>query len=121
MPTALFRVEPVPRVRAFQALSVPEVEQVAPIYLAQVFWRNPTTGTHRAIQIIGFDTESGSVGIAGLPGALKREDTAAFDALSRPEFGDIAGLLARDGVVNVQLGNRTVEVVGTFMLGASFG
>ena len=121
---ALFRSEPMPRVRAFQALAMPEVEQVAPIYLAQLFWRNPATGTHRTIQIIGFNTESGAVGIDGLDrlaDALKREDTVAFDSLSRPEFGDIAGLLPRDGVVKVQLGNRTVEVVGTVRLGASFG
>ena len=120
---AMFRAEPLPRVRAFQALAVPEVEQVMPIYLAQLFWRNPTTGTHRAIQIIGFDTESGALGIAGLgrlAGALKLDDTVAFDALSRPEFGDIAGLLSRDGVVKAQLGNHSVEVIGTVRLGASF-
>jgi putative ABC transport system permease protein len=34
--TALFRAEPLPRVRAFQALSVPDVEQVAPVYLARL-------------------------------------------------------------------------------------
>src|SRR5271154_5509841 len=59
---ALFRAEPLPRARAFQALAEPEVEQVMPIYLAQLFWRNPTTGTHRAIQIIAFDTTSGDLG-----------------------------------------------------------
>jgi putative ABC transport system permease protein len=58
--------------------------------------------------------------LAPLSDALKRDDTVAFDALSRPEFGDIAGLLARDGVVRAQLGNRMVEVVGTVRLGASF-
>ena len=86
-------------------------------------WRNPTTGTHRTVQIIAFDTESGAVGIDGLAplsDALKREDTVAFDALSRPEFGDIVGLLARDGGVKAQLGNRMVDVVGTVKLGASF-
>jgi putative ABC transport system permease protein len=120
---ALFRAEPLPRVRAFQALAVPEVEQVMPIYLAQLFWRNPTTGGHRAIQLIGFDTGSGTLGIAGLDrlaAVLKPDDTVAFDILSRPEFGDIAGLLARDGGVRAQLGNRGVEVVGTVRLGASF-
>jgi putative ABC transport system permease protein len=120
---ALFRAEPLPRVRAFQALAVPEVEQVMPIYLAQLFWRNPTTGGHRAIQLIGFDTGSGTLGIAGLDrlaAVLKPDDTVAFDILSRPEFGDIAGLLARDGGERAQLGNRSVEVVGTVRLGASF-
>jgi putative ABC transport system permease protein len=120
---ALFRAEPLPRVRAFQALSVAGIEQVVPIYLTQLMWRNPTTGTHRTVQIIAFNTESGAVGITGLAplaNALKREDTVAFDALSRPEFGDIGALLARDGVVNAQLGNHMVEVVGTVKLGASF-
>jgi putative ABC transport system permease protein len=120
---ALFRAEPLPRVRAFQALSIPGVKQVVPIYLTQLMWRNPTTGTHRTVQIIAFNTESGAVGIDGLAplaNALKREDTVAFDALSRPEFGDIVGLLARDGIVRAQLGNHMVEVVGTVKLGASF-
>jgi putative ABC transport system permease protein len=122
--TALFRAEPLPRSRAFQALAVPEVEEVAPIYLAQLFWRNPNTGTHRAIQVIGFNTESGAVGITGLArlsGALKRDNAVAFDALSRPEFGGILGLLARDGVVKAQLGNHEVDVIGTVSLGTSFG
>jgi putative ABC transport system permease protein len=120
---ALFRAEPLPRARAFQALAVPGVEQVVPIYLTQLMWRNPSNGSHRAVQIIGFDTESGAIGIDGLAGlaeTLKRADTVAFDALSRPEFGDIAGLLARHGVVNGQLGNRAVEVIGTFKLGTTF-
>jgi putative ABC transport system permease protein len=122
--TALFRAEPLPRTRAFQALAVPGVDQVTPIYLATLFWRNPTTGTHRAIQILGFNPRSTAIGIAGLPplaDALQREDTVAFDALSRPEFGDIAALLDQHGTVKVQLGNRMVQVVGTVRLGASFG
>jgi putative ABC transport system permease protein len=120
---ALFRAEPMPRARAFQALAVPEVEQAVPVYLTQSMWRNPTTGTHRTVQIISFNTEAGGIGIAGLSPlaeALKRQDAVAFDALSRPEFGDIVGLLARDGTVRAQLGNHMVDVVGTVKLGASF-
>src|SRR5262249_37854591 len=95
---ALFRAEPMPRVRAFQALAVPGGARVTPVYLTQMMWRNPTNGTHRAVQIIAFDTTAGGVGIDGLPKlaeALKSEDTVAFDSLSRPEFGDIAGMFAR--------------------------
>jgi putative ABC transport system permease protein len=120
---ALFRAEPIPRVRAHQVLAAPEVEQVTPISLTQLMWRNPVTGAHRAVEIIGFDTESGAVGLDGLAvlvDALKRNDTLAFDALSRPEFGDIPGLLARDGMMRGQLGNHAVDVVGTFRLGTTF-
>lgn len=124
MTMALFRAEPLPRVRGFQALSVPAVTKVVPIYLAQTFWRNPVNGTHRAIQLVGFDAEDGVVKIAGLAPlvpALNQPDNVAFDSLARPEFGDIKGLLARNGTLKVQLGNHEVQVVGTVRLGASFG
>jgi putative ABC transport system permease protein len=124
MTTALFRAEPIPRVRGYQALAAPEVAQAVPIYLAQEPWRNPETGTHRAIQIIGFDPESGAIsipGLAPLAEALTRRDTVAFDDRGRPEFGSIRRLLEERGSLNAQLGDREVEVVGTVRLGASFG
>lgn len=122
--TALFRPEPLPRVRAWQTLALPEVAQAVPIYLAQTTWRNPEDGTRRAIQLVGFDTEAGAVdfpGLAPLVGALKRPDTMAFDDRSRPEFGPIPAILARDGPFRAQVGNRLVEIIGTVSLGASFG
>jgi putative ABC transport system permease protein len=124
--TASFRPEPLPRARAFQTLALPEVEQAVPVYLAQVSWRNPETGARRMIQLVGFDMEAGAMRFPGLETvaeALKRPDTAAFDIRSRPEFGDVAGLLARSGgaPLKVEAGNREVEVVGLVEIGASFG
>ncbi len=122
--TALFRPESFPRVRAFQTLASPEVSVAVPIYMAQAIWRNPVNGSHRAIQLIGFDTEAGAVNFPGLPAlipALKRPDTIAFDWKSRPEFGPVAALLSERGPFKVQIANREVEIVGTVALGASFG
>ena len=122
--TALFRPESFPRVRAYQTLAIPEVSLAVPIYMTQSIWRNPVNGTHRAIQLIGFDTEAGAVsfpGLAPLIPALKRPDTIAFDWKSRPEFGPVGALLAANGPMKVQIGNREVEIVGTVALGASFG
>jgi len=124
MTMALFRAEPLPRVRGFEALAVPEVTKAVPIYLAQVFWRNPINGRHRAIQLIGFDAEGGVVRIAGLVPLvplLRRVDAVAFDALGRPEYGDIAALLSRPGALDAQIGSHEVHVVGTVRLGANFG
>ena len=121
---AFFRPEPLPRVRAYQTLAVPEVEVAAPVYLAQAAWRHPITGERRAIQLVGFDTESGAMSFPGLKAlipALKRPDTIAFDSLSRPEFGPVAALLAERGSLKAEIANREVEVVGTIELGASFG
>ncbi len=122
--TALSRAEPIPRVRGYQALAVPEVTQAVPIYLTQEPWRNPATGKHRVIQIIGFDVQAGAIaipGLAPLAEALTRRDTVAFDSRSRLEFGDIRRLLAEHGSLKAQLGDREVDVVGTVQLGASFG
>ncbi len=122
--TALFRPESFPRVRAYQTLAIPEVAVAVPIYMTQSIWRNPVNGSHRAIQLIGFDTEAGAVsfpGLAALIPALKRPDTIAFDWKSRPEFGPVPALLAAKGPIVVQIGNREVEIVGTVALGASFG
>ena len=122
--TALFRAEPVPRIRGYETLASPEVVQAVPIYLAQEPWRNPMTGIHRVIQIIAFDVRADAIAIAGLAPlatALTRDDTVAFDLLGRPEFGDIERLLAERDSVTAELGNREVTVVGTVKLGASFG
>jgi putative ABC transport system permease protein len=122
--TASFRPEPLPRIRAHQALALPEVAQAVPVYMAQTTWRNPEDGSRRAIQMIGFDIEAGAVHFDGLDAiapALRRIDAVGFDARSRPEFGDVARLFAERGPFEVQVGNRMVDVVGLVSIGPSFG
>ena len=124
--TASFRPEPLPRVRAQQALALPEVERAVPVYLAQATWRNPVDGTRRAVQLIGVDTAAGVLEFPGLDAplveALKRADAVAFDTRSRPEFGPVARLLAeRGGPIEVEIGSRRVDVVGLIEIGPSFG
>jgi putative ABC transport system permease protein len=122
--TASFRPEPLPRVRAQQALALPEVERAVPVYLAQATWRNPEDGSRRAVQLIGVDTEAGVLdfpGLSPLVDALKRPDTVVFDTRSRPEFGPIGRLLEERGPFEVQIGNRQMTVVGTVEIGPSFG
>ena len=120
---ASFRPEPLPRVRAQQALALPEVERAVPVYLAQATWRNPETGTRRTIQLIGVDTAAGVMdfqGLAPLVDALKQPDTVAFDMRSRPEFGPVQRMLG-EAPLTVEIGNRRMEVVGLLEIGPSFG
>ncbi len=122
--SASFRPETFPRTRASQALALPEVQAAVPVYLAQASWRNPENGSRRTLQLVGFDTEAGVMDLPGLSplvGALKRPDTIAFDRRSRPEFGDVAKLLAERGPFEAQVGNRMVEVTGLVEIGPSFG
>lgn len=120
---ASFRPEPLPRVRAQQALALPEVDRAVPVYLAQATFRNPEDGTRRTIQLIGVDIAAGVLdfpGLAPLVDQLKAADTVAFDVRSRPEFGPIARLLG-EGPLSAEIGNRRMEVVGLIEIGPSFG
>lgn len=124
--TASFRPEPLPRIRAHQALALPEIRQSVPVYMAQVTWRNPENGTRRAIQLVGFDIESDAMGFNGLSAladSLKQPDAVAFDRRSRPEFGDVGRLLAaQPGTpLPVQIGGRQMNVMGLVDIGPSFG
>lgn len=124
MTVASFRPEPIPRIRAHQALALPEVTQAVPVYMTQATWRNPQDGSRRMIQMIGFDVEAGAMqfrGMEPLIPALRRIDTVAFDTLSRPEFGDVPRIFAEQGPFEVQVGNRMVEVIGLVTIGPSFG
>ena len=122
--TASFRPEPIPRIRAHQALALPEVAQAVPVYMTQSTWRNPEDGSRRMIQMIGFDIEAGAMHFEGLDAiapALRRVDAVGFDVRSRPEFGDVARLFTERGPFEVQVGNRMVEMAGLVSIGPSFG
>ncbi len=122
--TASFRPEPIPRVRAHQALALPEVAQAVPVYLAQATWRHPVDGSRRAIQLIGFDMDAGAMRFEGLDPlipALRQPDTVGFDVRSRPEFGPVGALFAERGPFEVQVGNRMMRIEGLVSIGPSFG
>lgn len=113
------------RRRLYQALGVPGVESVSPIYLGQARWRNPVSPAEtRTIYVFGFDPEQDVLdlpGIAERRSDLRLADVVLYDALSRPEFGPVVEMVSRDGSVETEVGTRNVEVVGLFELGTSFG
>ncbi|MCS6853699.1 MAG: ABC transporter permease DevC [Elioraea sp.] len=120
---ALWRSASFPRARLAQALALPEVERVVPLYVANVPWKNPETGLNRTLLLFGVDPTARLLGFHGLDdaawSAITRPDTILFDARGKPEFGPIASLLAQ-GPFFGELNRKRVEVVGTFGLGATF-
>lgn len=119
---ALWRTVPFDRTQAFRALSHPSVSRVIPLYIGQAQWKNPETQVKRTLLLFGYAPMDG---VLDLPDAdfamsrLTRENTIAFDTLSRPEFGPVGDMLAK-GPVRVEINDRRMDVAGTFMLGASF-
>ena len=48
-----------------------DVVFAAPVYLTQAAWRHPITGERRAIQLVGFDTETGAIDFGTLEGEVQ--------------------------------------------------
>lgn len=113
------------RRRLIQALGVEGVERVSAVYLGTTVWRNPEDPSDtRTIYVVGFDPADSVLKLSGVQAGqpmLRIADTVLFDAHSREEFGPIADLFRERGTVSTEIGNRSVEIVGLFELGTSFG
>ena len=122
--TVSFRPEPFPRVRVHQTLADPDVMAAYPVSITITTWRNPQNGERRPLQLVGLDPDAlagSDAELAALAPALRAADTIAFDRLARPDFGDVAALLAERGPFEATLGHRSVTVAGLVTIGASFG
>jgi putative ABC transport system permease protein len=85
---------PFPENRRFKALAVPGVQKVEKYALQFVNWKLPT-GSQEAVQIVGFDLETGLGGpwnlVAGSVDELRGEDTVIVDELYKEKLG-VTGL-----------------------------
>ena len=105
-----------PRQRLYQALSVPGVERVAPIWLALAQWKNLETNTLHPIRLIGFDPDVPTFLIDEVNESapkLRHHATALVDERSRSSYGPI-------GPGPAQVSRREIEIVDTFPLGTDF-
>lgn len=112
------------RRRLHQALAAEEVASIAPVYVAQAYWKNPWDYNARNILVLGIDPTRR---VFTLPDVTRQldvlplEDVVLFDARSRPEFGPVAARFAEEGPLTAEVNDRHVTVAGLFRLGTSFG
>jgi putative ABC transport system permease protein len=112
------------RRRLLQARSFAGVQNVSPVYLGLLPWKNPDNGKTRTIFIAGIDPAHDVVDLPGVREQLeliRRRDVALFDRSGRPEFGNIAAAVAAGQLVSTEVGNRRITVGGLFDFGTSFG
>lgn len=108
--------------RLNQAYALPEVEDVAPLYLVNLPIKNPVTHVNRDIFIIGFDPADKPFDdpeIQKQQGMLKIPGNALFDVRSHAKFGPMVELL-EEGSVTTETNGRATEIVGTFEMGTTF-
>ncbi|PMB37524.1 ABC transporter [Fischerella thermalis CCMEE 5319] len=120
----LFYVKSFPRERLQQTLAYDGVKSVRPLYADIAQWRNPQNRLSRGILVWGIDPANPPFDLPEVNqhlDQLKLLDRVLFDRASRPEYGPIPDLVKQHVSVEAEVNRQTVQTVGLFQLGASFG
>ena len=106
-----------PRQRLDQALSIPDVANVSPMYQGEAQWLNTTDRLRRDVFVMGFRLEDDSVSVPDIRrqrSLLQRNDTVLVDSMTLPMYGpQVRGHV-------VEIADRAVEIAGTYLLGTGF-
>jgi putative ABC transport system permease protein len=106
-----------PRVRLYQALSLPEVESAFPFYQSAASWLNPEDRLRRDVFVMGFRPEDGVFSVDEIErqlDVLERPNTILVDRATLPMFGpQTRGRL-------IEIGEHTFEIGGQYSLGTGF-
>ena len=120
----LSSVRSFPRDNLYRTLGIPGVDAVNTLYLGQADWRNPENQATRRIFIYGIDPYQPAFTFPELDqhlDELKLLNRVVFDqAGGLPQLGDVPTLLEQEGTLTAQVNDLEVQVVGLFVLGASF-
>ncbi len=110
--------------RLYQALGVPAVDSVTPVFLSLAPFKNIDNGEDKTIVVIGVEPGRPVLDVPAVTANMhlvKMPDVALFDAMARPEFGPVADVVRRDGEVTTEVAGRRIRISGLFDLGVSFG
>jgi putative ABC transport system permease protein len=120
----LMNMQTFPRRRLYQAMSLDGVKSAEALYINFADWKNPQTRRKNATLVLGFDPEKP---VFTLPEvnqnleAIKLPDTLLFDRSSRGEYREAIAQINQGKTVTTELGDRRINLVGLFSVGASFG
>lgn len=112
------------RRRLYQAMDVPGVTKVEPLYGSLVTWKNPQTQIKTSIQVIGLNPEKSILKLPEVNQQLDRlqlPDYFLFDQAARGDYQEVIAQIKQGKRVTTEIGRRTITVNGLFTLGASFG
>lgn len=110
---------PFPIERIYQVAGVEGVEDVMPLYVNYIQWRNPETRENRAIFVFGINPDDPAFLLPELQtregrDILRQNNTVFFDRLSRPEYGPQAT------GTRTEADRRDVVIGGQYSLGGGF-
>ena len=108
----------------YQAISLPEVENVSPIYLGFADWKIPQSYGRRSIFVIGFNPDEQVMNLPGVQqnlDKLKTPDTVLFDQGSSSRYGPVVSEFNHNGSFVTEVNDHKITTVGLFTMGPSFG
>ena len=111
------------RSRLYQALGVQGVAGVSPLRISRATWITPATRESYDVYVFGVNPSRPSLAFPELeqdPARLQPLRNALFDRNSKKQYGDVARVVARDGVLPLEVNGRSIRIVDTFSLGATF-
>jgi putative ABC transport system permease protein len=113
-----------PRERLYQAEGVEGVESIDYMYIDQGEWRNPQTLKSQATMVFAIDPDTSSMSLTDVRSRLnelKLLNRILYDRAGQASlFGNITEQLQKSPSVPIQFNDIQTQVVGTFVMGASF-
>ena len=116
-------LNPLPRARMYQALSVAGVETAECLYVGPKTWTDPMTGDTTTFRVTGVRPEAQAFTDPNIQSQLiklKETDVALVDKGSRQFNPTIGETIERDGVFPVEIAGHKIDLRGLFQQGASF-
>lgn len=113
-----------PRKQLYQAAGAKEVESINYLYVGQGEWRNAQTRTNQPTMVFAINPHNSAITLPDVQAhqnELKLLNRMLYDRAGAEHFfGNVVKELQQSGSVPIQFNNFQVEVVGTFVMGASF-
>ncbi|MGL5795640.1 MAG: ABC transporter permease DevC [Waterburya sp.] len=112
-----------PRRRLYQAMDVPGIKSVEPLYIGSLDWRNPQTKEKTSMTVVSFDPAKPAFNLPEVNrqiDKLKIPDTVLFDQASRGEYDQVISQIQQGKTITTESDRTTVTIAGVFKVGASF-
>ncbi|MCM0590223.1 MAG: ABC transporter permease DevC [Gloeotrichia echinulata GP01] len=120
----LQRISTFSRRRLYQAMDVPGVKSAEAMYVSNMIWKNPQTRRDTEILVIGVNPDKPVLDLPGVNQqlqAIKQPDTVIFDRGSRGDYKQTIAQIEQGKIVTTEIERRTIQIIGLFQIGASFG
>ncbi|NJP11336.1 MAG: FtsX-like permease family protein [Leptolyngbyaceae cyanobacterium RU_5_1] len=113
-----------PRERLYQAAGINDVTSITSLYIDRGQWRNPHTRLEKTILVFGVDPVNSAIALSQVTqhqNELKLLNRVLYDRAGREDFfGITADSFQRSSAIPIQVNGSTIQVIGSFTLGASF-